>query len=215
MLLLDIKEHQIKALSKVGLNLSHFWVLNYLNYQSTFDVVTTIPEVKEVKLLKDRYLIDSNGITTAGTQFYNDIVACKAETKKKAVEEKGDEDGEDNGFELWWKTYPASGNFEYKGMKFTSGRALKSNKQVCEMLYDKAVAISGATPGQLLKALSAQITLIKKESYESGKNGLQYMSSAEVYLRQGKYEAFLQQVAGSADDYGKEEEEEEYQNNSA
>lgn len=98
---------------------------------------------------------------------------------------------DDKGFSEWWKNYPSSATFKYKGMLFSSSRVLRSNYQVCQMLYLKALSTNNITSEQLLKALQVQVNMMKKESFEDGQNRLQYMPGSEVYLRQGKYEAFI------------------------
>ncbi len=109
---------------------------------------------------------------------------------------------EDDGFEHWWKAYP-SANFEYRGMKFTSGRTLRCRKENCYQLYKKTIG-TGVTGEQLLMALQKQVRLLKEESYDSGQNRMQYMSTSDVYLRAGKYEDHL---------YGGEDEEYHEQSN--
>lgn len=93
-------------------------------------------------------------------------------------------------FEQWWSTYPSSANFTYRGMAFRATRSLRSNKDVCARLYQATIA-EGVTPETLLKALNTQVQLMKEESYEKVQNQLQYMSATEPYLRQRKWEAFV------------------------
>ena len=97
----------------------------------------------------------------------------------------------DSKFREIWDAYPASASFSYRGMSWKSSRVLRANYQVCEMLYQKAIAGGNVTHEQILGAVKKQVQMVKEESYQSGNNGMQYLSSLEVYLRQAKYESFL------------------------
>lgn len=103
-------------------------------------------------------------------------------------------------FMAFWEAFPSKSAFEYKEKKFAGERALKCNKQVCLRLYSECIDdmryskinMTGIKAVELiLKAMKVQVEHIKIESYKSGQNRMQYMSSIEVYLRQKKYEAFL------------------------
>ena len=174
MLMTLINENQIRALGKMGMSLNHFYVLDLLNAsrESYPDAIQTLPTIRDVKLLKDRFLIDDKGISPLGQKVYQEIAAIKdgevQDTKKKIKEVV------ENRFEEFWDAYPASANFIYRGMSFKSSRALKANKQVCQMLYNSAIMVEEA----------------KKESFEIGTNKLAFLPGIEVYLRQQKYLAF-------------------------
>ena len=120
--------------------------------------------------------------------------------RPKKESKKSIEPHEDKGFKQFWDAYPATANFTVRGMKFSSSRVLRSNYQVCEMLYLKALQAYNISPAQIIKALQIQLNLIKKESYDSGQNSLQYFAVIEVYLRQAKFDAFLQQTVSDEDE---------------
>lgn len=191
--LIDINESQIKALSKVSMNLSHYWLLHLLQEA---DVVVYIPQIRERKLLEDRGLISKTGITAAGKVLYDQIKSIELEAP---VAKKKEEDRSDNGFEIWWIAFPASANFQYKGMQFTSSRGLRNNKPVCKLLYNKVIA-QGVKPEEMLNAINHQVKLMKEESWETGKNKLEYFQGSEVYLRQQRYEPFLSIGEGHEDE---------------
>lgn len=93
-------------------------------------------------------------------------------------------------FKEFWDAYPTSANFIINGMRFTAGRVLRSNYQICEMLYDKAIS-EGISHGSMVAAIQKQVEILKKESYDTGVNKMAYLSAIEPYLRQRKYEAFM------------------------
>lgn len=96
----------------------------------------------------------------------------------------------DNKFQEFWNAYPTSANFSINGMKFTAGRVLRSNYQVCQMLYDKIIG-EGVDHDKMIAAVKKQVEILKNESYETGKNNMSYMPAIEPYIRQRKFEAFM------------------------
>lgn len=187
MQLIDINESQIKALSKIGMSLTHYWLLHLLYHA---DTVVYIPQIRERKLLEDRGLINKSGILQAGRLLYEQIRDTKLETPQTG--KKKDTEVTENHFEEFWSAYPASANFSIKGMQFTSSRALRSNKQVCKMLYDSAIAQGEVTEEQIIAATKYMTEEAKKESFESGLNKLQFLPGVEVFLRQQRYLAFVE-----------------------
>jgi len=113
----------------------------------------------------------------------------------------------DSKFKQFWDAYPPTASFSYRGMVFKAARVLRSNFQVCEQLYNKTLATGNVTHDQIMKALQIQVTRMKEESYETGKNSLQYFSAIEVYIRQSKYEAFI-----GEEDNDKQQEEDDLNN---
>lgn len=118
---------------------------------------------------------------------YSSYIEHISKGKKKVV---GISNEVKEAFEIWWKEYPGISRFEYMGKKFKGERVLKANKQVCLKLY------SGIVPGMLyakdmLYTLQVQIESIKQESYKTGQNRMQYLKSAEFYLRQKAYEPWI------------------------
>ena len=138
-------------------------------------------QLNKDKMLSEQLLLGTLAVCTLD-RYLEDTQQKKE--RKKTVQTDGM-------FKAIWNEYPSSASFQYRGMKFTSSRVLRANYQVCEMLYQKAVADKSVTGEQILAAIKKQVQMVKEESYESGQNRMQYMSSLEVYLRQSRYEAFL------------------------
>jgi len=122
-------------------------------------------------------------------QSYLGSIPKKGKVKAKVLPEV------ESAFEKFWVEYPSTSKFEYNGKKFMGERVLKANKQVCLKLYSDILnswtrKITESSES-ILKAMKVQVQTIKIESYKTGQNRMQYMSSIEVYLRQKKYEAWL------------------------
>lgn len=196
-LMSKVWEDQVRYLGKIGMNLSHLYVLDilyngwaYLRPEEKSKKLV-IPQLKEVKLLRDRFLVDDNGITETGRRVYlqiRDIAEgdCPVSGKKKVKEVQ------DTGFREVWEAYPTSPNFKYKGMQFKSGRSLRSNYNVCEQLYNAIIAKGEVTKEQIVNAINKQVGILKEESFETGTNKLQYMAALEPYIRQEKFMSFLE-----------------------
>lgn len=114
----------------------------------------------------------------------------KKERKKAAPAE------DDKGFAAFWKAYPATPTFMYRGRTFTDSRTLRSNYKVCEGLYlNYLTDHPDATPELMLQALQIQLKMAKDESVDQGVNRLARWNGLEVYLRQAKFEPFLEIAA--------------------
>ena len=112
----------------------------------------------------------------------------KATGEKKERVKRDTQD--DYFFKQWWDAFPLKAEFKYKGMTFKSTRILRSNYDVCLQLFNKALA-NGVDPEKMITGLKYHVQEVKKESYKNGQNQLQFFSGSETYLRQGKYEAYL------------------------
>lgn len=202
-------EDQVRYLGKIGMNLSHLYILDMLYNGWAYlppeekSKKLVIPQLKEVKLLRDRFLVDDNGITETGRRVYlqiRDIAEgdCPVSGKKKVKEVK------ESRWKEVWKEYPSTANFSYKGMQFKSPRSLKKNELVCEQLYNAILAEKEVTEDQIIAAIITQVSLVKEESFNTGQNKMQYMSNFETYLRQREFMSFLEtedEGIGNNDDY--------------
>ena len=122
-----------------------------------------------------------------------DFLDATGEKKERA---KTAPAADDKGFAEFWKNYPATPTFRHKGMNFRGSRTLRSNYGPCQNLYLKALdERPDITPELMLKALQIQLTMAKDESVDKGVNKLDHWNGLEVYLRQGKFEPFLEMAA--------------------
>lgn len=172
--------------------------------KETFDKIKGYISGKLTEYLIESQIKDKAYII--GTLEMCTIDSFLKETGEKKERVKKPASIEDNGFELVWKAYPPSGNFTYKGITFTSSRALRANYQVCEMLYMKGLTENKVTGEQIVKAINKQLSIAKRESFEAGENRLNYLPALEVFLRQSRYMAFI--------DNGPEDKEDETGNES-
>ena len=97
-------------------------------------------------------------------------------------------------FEEWWKTYPGTDEFTYKGKTFKGTRALRKNKDECRLKFDKIILEGEYTATQLIAALNFEILQKKESSIASNRNSLTFMQGSEPYLNQRGFDAYIELI---------------------
>jgi hypothetical protein len=97
-------------------------------------------------------------------------------------------------FEEWWKIYPGTDSFEYKGKKFTGTRAIRKGKDECRLKFDKILLEGEYTATQLIAALNYEILQKKESSLATGTNRMTFMQNSVTYLNQRAYEAYIELI---------------------
>ncbi len=105
-------------------------------------------------------------------------------------------------FEEWWKTYPGTDTFAYKGKKFRGTRALRKDKQACKVKFDAILLEGDYTAEQLVQALTYELEQKVIMSMKTGQNRLTYMQNSLTYLNQRTYEAFIELIDEQGNDHG-------------
>jgi hypothetical protein len=97
-------------------------------------------------------------------------------------------------FEEWWKTYPGTDDFTYKGKKFKGTRALRLYKDDCRLKFDKILLEGEYTAAQLIAALNFEILQKKETSIATNTNRLTFMQGSSVYLNQRAFEPYIELI---------------------
>lgn len=97
-------------------------------------------------------------------------------------------------FEEWWKTYPGTDSFEYKGKKFTGTRAIRKGKDECRLKFDKIILEGEYTAAQLIAALNFELTQKKESSVQTNTNRMTFMQNSVTYLNQRAFEAYIELI---------------------
>jgi len=97
-------------------------------------------------------------------------------------------------FEDWWKAYPGTDTFTYKGKTFTGNRTLKSAKDECRLKFDKILLEGEYTAAQLIEALTFDVLQKKEASVKQMANKLTYMQNSLTYLNQRSYEPIIELI---------------------
>ena len=111
---------------------------------------------------------------------------------------------QDTAFAEWWKTYPGTDTFTYKGKKFRGTRALRKDKQACKVKFDAILLEGDYTAEQLVQALTYELEQKVIMSMKTGQNRLTYMQNSLTYLNQRTYEAFIELIDEQGNDHGVE-----------
>lgn len=96
-------------------------------------------------------------------------------------------------FDIWWCTYPASMNFQFKGRKFIGTRGLRDDKEKTFKAYEIAKKAAGFSDEEMLYCLKVEIELRKVTSYnhkDPKYNDFQYMKATIAYLNSGKFKYY-------------------------
>lgn len=97
-------------------------------------------------------------------------------------------------FEEWWKLYPGTDSFEYKGRKFTGTRAIRKGKDECRLKFDKIMLEGEYTAQQLIDALKYEIKQKKESSIATSSNRMTFMQNSVTYLNQRAFEAYIELI---------------------
>lgn len=183
--MIEIKLHpgQFEEITKKGYNLDIIFLLKMV--EGEYDFISTNPKILQLITTMERKGLVSNGKLTLDGQ---DLLAylCSSETTKLTKKKKVDEP-----FERWWKTFPGTDTFEYKGKKFKGTRALKVKKDDCKTKINKILNEGEYTIDDLIGALKLEVEQKKEDSYKTGQNKIKYMHNSLTYLIQMDYEPFI------------------------
>jgi hypothetical protein len=97
-------------------------------------------------------------------------------------------------FERWWKTYPGTDTFEYKGKKFSGSRSLRADKENCKTRFNSILVEGEYTVDDLISALEFDVAQKKENSLKTGMNKLSFMQNSYTYLNQRSFEPFIELV---------------------
>lgn len=136
-------------------------------------------------LIRKGLVVD--GLTTIGKEliaFLGTEGTTELQKKKPSVDE----------FDAWWKAYPGTDNFTYKGTKFTGSRTLRQNKDECKIRWNKILLEGEYTAKQLTEALIYDVTQKKEASIKEKRNKLTFMQNSLTYLNQRSFEPFIELI---------------------
>lgn len=126
-------------------------------------------------------------VTITGKELLNSL------TKEHVVPIKRNKIVDDS-FDRWYKAFPSTDTFKYKGKTFSGSRSLKAKKDDCKIKL-KAILNEGEyTIEEMIKALEFEVIQKKENSIKTGVNKLSYMQNSCTYLHQKSYESFIELI---------------------
>jgi hypothetical protein len=97
-------------------------------------------------------------------------------------------------FERWWKAYPGTDTFAYKGKTFEGTRSLRTKKDDCKLKLTKILNEGEYTIDEMVEALEYEVVQKKENSVKAGENKLKYMQNSLTYLNQRTFEPFIELI---------------------
>jgi hypothetical protein len=192
---LVIDPQQFEELIKKGYNLDMMYLLKLIDEQ--YDVSPLcegsmkIASVYQSLIRKGLITKDDEKLTLIGRdllEFINAKSTSKIIRRKPATTD----------FEEWWKIYPGTDSFEYKGKKFTGTRAIRKGKDECRLKFDKIILEGEYTAQQLIAALNYELLQKKESSLQTNSNRMTFMQNSVTYLNQRAYEAYIELINDGA-----------------
>ena len=191
---LTVSPQQYEELIKRGHNLDVIFLLKLIDEQ--YDVSPLCKGSMKIasvyqSLIRKALITKDDALTVLGRDL---LVFLDTKTDVKIIRRKP----ATTDFEEWWKTYPGTDSFEYKGKSFKGTRALRLHKDDCRLKFDKILLEGEYTASQLIAALNFEILQKKETSITENTNRLKFMQGSSVYLNQRSYEPFIELINDGA-----------------
>jgi len=188
---LNVTPEQFEELIKRSYNLDIVYLLKLIDEQ--YDVSPLYRDSMKISAIyqslirKGLITEHDDKVTTLGKdliEFVNAKSGPKLIKRKPATTD----------FEEWWKIYPGTDSFEYKGKKFTGTRAIRKGKDECRLKFDKIMLEGEYTAAQLIAALNYEVLQKKESSLATGTNRMTFMQNSVTYLNQRAFEAYIELI---------------------
>lgn len=187
---LNVTPQQFEELIKKGYNLDVIFLLRLIDEQ--YDVSPLCDGSMKIasvyhSLIRKGLITDDDKLTTPGRdllEFMNTKGGARIIKKKPPTTD----------FEEWWKSYPGTDSFEYKGKTFKGTRSLRLYKDDCRLKFDKIILEGEYTAQQLIAALNYEVLQKKEASVATNTNRLTFMQGSVVYLNQRTFEPFIELI---------------------
>lgn len=178
-----------------GLDMNHFFLI-HLCFKNEM-IYTDKHQLMMLKLLRKQYITEDWKITILGKDLYKSV---SEDHENVNITTKIN----DSGFDLWWKTYPGTDDFEIKGVSFKGSRSLKSNKKLCKIRFSAIINEGEYNEEEMIKALELEVDMKKEQSLQTRSNKLTYMQLSTTYLNQRSFESFVEMVRSKSKDKKKD-----------
>jgi hypothetical protein len=188
---LNINPQQFEELIKRSYNLDIVYLLKLIDEQYDISPLCKdsmkIASVYQSLIRKGLITQNDDKLTTLGKDlisFVETKESVKIIRRKPATTD----------FEEWWKTFPGTDTFTYKGKTFTGTRAIRKGKDECRLKFDKIILEGEYTAAQLIAALNFEILQKKESSVSTNSNRITFMQNSVTYLNQRAFEAYIELI---------------------
>jgi hypothetical protein len=188
---LHITPQQFEELIKRSYNLDIIYLLKLIEEQ--YDITPLYKDSMKIaslyqSLIRKGLITDTDEKLTVLGKDLLEFVG--AQGGKKIIKRKP----ATTDFEEWYKSYPGTDSFEYKGKTFKGTRAIRKGKDECRLKFDKILLEGDYTAEQLIAALKYEVLQKKESSVETNSNRLTFMQNSVTYLNQRSFEAYIELI---------------------
>lgn len=177
-----------RKLEEVYMDLNSLFVLECITKGIDLEMQSHKIRAYKQSLQRRGFITENGTISLIG----NDILRAVVEGKihhYAVLEEKAKIE---TSFDRWWKAYPATDVFEYKGKKFSGTRGLKVKMKDCKMKLTRILNEGKYTIEELIASLECEVNMKKEASIRDGENKMRFMVNSLSYLNQGLFENFME-----------------------
>jgi hypothetical protein len=184
---------QIKICLEEKIDLNSLFLLEALEEEKDLAEYLKTPQLDSWKqTLVRKSLINEKGILlTRGKALLDNIrkgINCKKEKLDKNVS------NEETSFDIWWRHYPGTNNFEINGKRFKGTRTFRVEKDTCRLLYNAILTSGDYSHEEMIEAIKLETENRKEESYRTGEDKLKYLQNSATYLRQYSFDPYIELV---------------------
>lgn len=177
-----------KELIKKGYNLDLVYMLKLIEKQ--FDIIPLCKGSMRITalyqgLIRKGLITEDNKISEIGKEILR-FIEAKEFTKLIKKKPRTTE------FETWWKVFPGTDTFKYKGQIFNGSRSLRTRKFDCKIKFEKILNEGEYTAKEIIAALIFDVRQKKENSVMAKANKLKYLQNSLTYLNQRSFEPFIE-----------------------
>ena len=188
--MINLTFYHFRELHKKGYTLDMVYLLE-LAARDT-DIKTLCEETPKLGVLfqgvvRKGLITEEGGVSTVGKDLLEFLQTEGEEvvlTRRKV----------DDDFERWWKAYPGTDTFSYKGKTFSGSRSMRVKKDECKVKLKKILEEGEYTIDELIAALEFEVLQKKENSLKTGTNKLSFQQNSLTYLNQRTFEPFVELV---------------------
>lgn len=186
---LNLSPWHFEELIKKSYSLDHIFLLKLVH--ENYDISSLSKDSMRIAaleqgLVRKGLITEEGALTTIGVEL---LVFLDSKEQTKLIKKKSTSD-----FELWYKEFPGTDTFTYKGKTFSGSRSLRQNPIDCRLKFDKILLEGEYTAQELIDALKFDVLQKKEASLKENTNKLKYMQNSLTYLNQRSYEPYIELI---------------------
>jgi hypothetical protein len=188
---LNITVYHFEEILKAGYSLDIIYFLKLIDEGADATALCDNPKMSVLcQTLRRKGLLSENFKLTLIGKSVLGFLDEEGTPETKLVKKKQDS----NDFDEWWKTYPGTDTFTYKGKDFTGTRSMRMKKDDCKAKLNAILQEGEYTIEEMIAALKYEVLQKKENSYTSKTNKLSYMQNSLTYLNQRTFEPFIELI---------------------